>query len=808
MPERFTELVYRGRLWIWLCIAAVAGTLSLITPPITFDQTVEAFFPPQHPALLSYQRSKAAFGGDHLVFVAWDDPELWTDAGMTRVRAMADAIAEQVPGIARIDALDRMPIPWKVDDAVVALTEHTSVLQRLGRLLAGRATVHMLIRSVAADAEKMRDVRQRLCAHPLYRGFVVDEAGRSTALLVRLQDPDQIDQQQTIAALRQAADSTAVRLGIAQVAVAGPPVLVVDGFVSLDKDNHRLGAVAMAVMAVTMLAAVRNPAWAVLPLLAGWATWQVVQATIAWFNLQLTLSSGPIIATTIVLCMPAASHLAVRFRAARRAGTPRDTAALTTLRAVLVPVAWCSATAAAGYLATALATSVQPVFQQGITMCICNLAAGALTWLLAAAAMCPGRRTAHSLPAATATQPSPQRTSGVSQRVGWLTDRILAHPGRWLLLFVVAALVTTLGALSLQFESNYINIYKPHARVARDYRFIEDRMGGIGLVELVFPGPATVDPAWLDHLQQTTQSLTAADPELMSGVASLADLLSLPRTAAVSTAAGTADAAAAGSTAVAATPEARAEFLNIKLRVLTGRTYADVLSNFWNREQNVMRILCRVRESAPAERKEACFQSLLQLTRAAVSPDSFITGLSHLMTQITHAVILTAFQSTAWAVGIICLMSGIALRSLRLALLSLTPTLLAVGLVLGVMGWLGMKIDMSTALVASVAMGLSVDDTFHCLLRWQSELASGTTHAAALRAAYAGSGPGVLLSSAAVSIGFLVMLFSEFVPTANFGWLVSVATLGGSLGNLIVLPALLALFGPSPHPTQASQHHP
>src|SRR5262249_32632907 len=103
------------------------------------------------------------------------------------------------------------------------------------------------------------------------------------------------------------------------------------------------------------------------------------------------------------------------------------------------------------------------------------------------------------------------------------------------------------------------------------------------------------------------------------------------------------------------------------------------------------------------------------------------------------------------------------------------------------------KIDLSTALVASVATGLSVDDTFHCLLGWKRERRAGHSPLEALRASYAGAGPGVVLSSAAISLGFLAMIFSEFVPTANFGWLVAVATLGGSRGNLILWPACLAM---------------
>ena len=63
-------------------------------------------------------------------------------------------------------------------------------------------------------------------------------------------------------------------------------------------------------------------------------------------------------------------------------------------------------------------------------------------------------------------------------------------------------------------------------------------------------------------------------------------------------------------------------------------------------------------------------------------------------------------------------MLTLAFRSPVLAVLAILPTLLSVALVLGLMGWLGIQLDMATALVASVALGLSVDDTFHCLLQF------------------------------------------------------------------------------------------
>jgi predicted RND superfamily exporter protein len=108
------------------------------------------------------------------------------------------------------------------------------------------------------------------------------------------------------------------------------------------------------------------------------------------------------------------------------------------------------------------------------------------------------------------------------------------------------------------------------------------------------------------------------------------------------------------------------------------------------------------------------------------------------------------------------------------------------------MGWLGVKLDMATALVASVALGLSVDDTFHCLLQYHRERESQPFETSLFQS-YAVTGPGVILSSLAVAVGFAALRLSEFAPFVNFGTMVGIATAGSTLGNIILLPACLTL---------------
>src|SRR5205823_13628619 len=162
------------------------------------------------------------------------------------------------------------------------------------------------------------------------------------------------------------------------------------------------------------------------------------------------------------------------------------------------------------------------------------------------------------------------------------------------------------------------------------------------------------------------------------------------------------------------------------------------------------------------------FSDALAAARKAFGPSSYLTGLSYLMTRTTEAVILTQWETFAWSAVGIMLMLTVALRSPVMALLAIVPTLLAVGLVLGLMGWIWIKLDMATALVASVALGLSVDDTFHCLMRFRRERARLWSEESRF-ASYSVTDPGVTLSSLAVAVGFAALQFGEVVPFVNCG---------------------------------------
>jgi predicted RND superfamily exporter protein len=138
----------------------------------------------------------------------------------------------------------------------------------------------------------------------------------------------------------------------------------------------------------------------------------------------------------------------------------------------------------------------------------------------------------------------------------------------------------------------------------------------------------------------------------------------------------------------------------------------------------------------------------------------------------------------------------VALRSLPLGLLSVIPNVVPIAAMLGAMGYLGISLNSFNSMIASIAIGIAVDDTIHILTGFK-RFSADLPIKAAIRETVAHEGAAILATSAVLFAGFCVLLLATFVPTRNFGGLTAVAIAFALVGDLIVLPGVLLLIWPS-----------
>jgi preprotein translocase subunit SecF len=135
-------------------------------------------------------------------------------------------------------------------------------------------------------------------------------------------------------------------------------------------------------------------------------------------------------------------------------------------------------------------------------------------------------------------------------------------------------------------------------------------------------------------------------------------------------------------------------------------------------------------------------------------------------------------------------------RSAGIAGMALVPALLPVLLSLGAMGLAGVPLDVGTAMVAAVLLGLAVDDAIHLLSAYQRHHDAGRSPEEAVGAAVRDVGRAVVTSSAALTLGFLVLTLAPWQSLASFGFVAAVAALSALASVLLVLPALLTVLAP------------
>ncbi len=772
--------LFAARYVTFAVAALLLVALAFMGKRVGYEQSIGSFFADDDPYMGVYQKAAALFGDDNFAFLVYDDPELLSPAGIARVSELAAAVAPaKIGGVLRVESLDAMPLLWAFDDALLTLDLLPAVLRTAALEAAKQAarnidlttnafTVAGAVRAAGSAPKAIARLKTRLTSHPLFLGTVIDESGTTTAVVLRLRKNQEHNVIATVAALRAAADQFAARHGICRPAVVGPPVLLADGFSAIEVDGRRLAVVGMVLIGIVTLSAVRSLWWAIVPMLASWLIWLGAEEVLATFHIKLSLSGGPLVAQIIVLTMPAASHLAIHFRDHRRNESDPRKAAEDTLKAVALPIIWTAITGAIGYGAL-LTSEVVPVQQFGGILGTCTFGAAILVMLLSPMAMLPPFRLEVPV------------RYGSRSRVAALMDRqtllVHRHPGPIVAVVFAIVIPVALGLFRLSYETNYINLFRPETRVVGDYHTVESKLGGIGLVELVVPTGPKFSPRVLDGLRQVenrVRAIHAADPKAISQVLSVATMLDPDGRLA------------------ALPPDRQGRLITDKIELIEATPLSQILRSLWNPDAGQTRIMVRIKEQQSAPDKSRIFRQAAQEAADVFGPDSYLTGLSFLMTRTTQAIIATQWGTFLWSAISILLMLALAFRGIVLALLAIMPTMLSVALVLGLMGWFGIQLDMATALVASVALGLSVDDTFHCLLQFHRDRKTRRFRRR-LFDSYRVSGPGVILSSLAVAVGFAALRLSEFEPFVNFGTMVAIATAGSTLGNLILLPACLTL---------------
>ncbi|ACL03972.1 Putative uncharacterized membrane protein [Desulfatibacillum aliphaticivorans] len=168
-----------------------------------------------------------------------------------------------------------------------------------------------------------------------------------------------------------------------------------------------------------------------------------------------------------------------------------------------------------------------------------------------------------------------------------------------------------------------------------------------------------------------------------------------------------------------------------------------------------------------------------------------VTGLGMVISESSY--ILTSSQVKSLSITMLVIFGIMLLLFLsgKVGFAAIATNLFPIILCFGFMGWVGIKLSVVTSLIASIAIGLAVDDTIHYLVRYNREFKRDLDKDRAMRDTLRSVGPPIIYTTITISLGFSILLFSHFQPTSVFGLLMVITMIAALIGDLVFLPAIM-----------------
>jgi diguanylate cyclase (GGDEF)-like protein len=168
-----------------------------------------------------------------------------------------------------------------------------------------------------------------------------------------------------------------------------------------------------------------------------------------------------------------------------------------------------------------------------------------------------------------------------------------------------------------------------------------------------------------------------------------------------------------------------------------------------------------------------------------------VTGLGMVIAASSHQLTIGQIKSLATTMILVFGIMSLLFMSSKVGLIAIVPNLFPIIINFGIMGWLGIQLSMVTSLIASIAIGLAVDDTIHYLARYNREFKKDLDDKRAIRDTLHHVGRPITFTTITICAGFSVLIFSSFKPTAIFGVMMVITSLAALVGDLILLPSLI-----------------
>jgi predicted RND superfamily exporter protein len=825
MSEPRLDLVSRtvlGRPWMTiLVVLAIVAAFGVQTPHFRLDASSDSLVLENDEALEYYRVVRERYGSDDYLIVTYTpeaplfDADVLRDLGRLRDALRVLERVEGVRSILDVPLLENRPVGLSdlrdgaptledptVDPALARRELLSSPLYRDVLIAEGAQTTALLVQFARDEGlEALRSERDALRKRRAAAALTAEER---TSLAVLNQELDsevarsQRETQADIAAVRaildRHRDSAVIHLG-------GVPMIVADSMKFIRQDMVSFGLGVLCFLVVLLGLAFRRPRWVALPLLICAAVGITVVGFLGWARWPVTVVSANFISLLLIITLSLSIHLIVSYQefSTRLPDASQRKLVASMLRDKTRPCVYTAITTAVAF-GSLVVSGIRPVIDFGLMMVVGIAVALVVSFSLFPAMLVLMDRTAPREPDAL-----------VDRGMAQLAKAVRARPAAVPSLFAALTVVAAAGFAFLSVENRFINYFKESTEIHRGMVLIDREFGGTMPLDVVIDAPEGFFEREREDDAGEEDDEFVLDWSGDGGITASSYWFKTARFDDVARVHDVLDARpeigkmlslwTAMRMLESVDEEATHDdlFLSILYRKLPENIRAILIDPYFSEDAHQLRFAARVFESDPSLER----QRLLEEVEAQLVGELGLeAGQVHLtgMLVLYNNMLQSLFRSQILTVGVvfgaIWLVLAIVFRNVRLANVAIVPNVFAGGSVLGLMGWLGVPLDLMTITIAAISIGIGVDDTIHYAHRMQEEVAKDGSYWSAVERSHLSVGRALFYTTATIALGFSILALSNFVPTIYFGLLTGLAMVSALVADLVLLPAMLVRYRP------------
>jgi len=369
----------------------------------------------------------------------------------------------------------------------------------------------------------------------------------------------------------------------------------------------------------------------------------------------------------------------------------------------------------------------------------------------------------------------------------------------------IVIIFSIIGISKLEVENSFINYFNKNTEIYKGMKLIDEELGGTTPLEVILKFPVSENNEtskeddefddWGDEDEKNEKKywFTKDKVDKITSVHNYLD--SLPQVGKVISFSSIIDVATQlNNNKPLGTLEMGVLYSKIPQNIKT-----DIIDPYLSIENNEARINLRIIDSQENLRRNDLINKInfdLKDKLGLQESEFKLAGVLILFNNLLQSL----FKSQILTLGLVMIgifsMFIILFRNIKLSLIGVVPNFIAAFFILGIIGILGIPLDMMTITIAAITIGIAVDNSIHYIYRFKEEFNKVKDYNKTLKKCHSTVGVAILNTSITIVFGFSILVLSKFIPTIYFGMFTGLAMLLAMISVLTLLPALILTIKP------------